>query len=74
MTAADPRERGTINSEETTIVSAADDRIVTAQELYKAIRVELEKLHQFSGSSTNEIEKLARAYALVSETIGPNQC
>jgi hypothetical protein len=56
--------------EEMVIVSAADERNVTAQELYKAIRSELGKLHQFSGSSTNEIEKLAHAYAMVSEAIG----
>lgn len=53
-------------------MNAAEERNETAQQLYKAIRAELEKLHQFSGSSTDEIEKLAHAYAMVSEAIAPN--
>jgi hypothetical protein len=53
-------------------VSAVDERSETAQELYRAIRAELGKLHQFSGSSTNELEKLAHAYAMVSEAIAPD--
>jgi len=50
-------------------VSAAEERTETAQELYKTIRAELAKLQHFSGSNTNEIEKLAHAYAMVSEAI-----
>jgi uncharacterized protein YukE len=55
-------------------VDAAEERNETAQELYQAIRAELGKLQQFSGSSTNEIEKLAHAYAMVSEAIASNPC
>ncbi|MBS4730139.1 hypothetical protein MSM1_17985 [Mycobacterium sp. SM1] len=53
-------------------MNAAQERTETAQELYIAIRAELGKLKQFSGSSTNEIEKLAHAYAMVSEAIASN--
>ncbi|KAA8964466.1 hypothetical protein [Mycobacterium sp.] len=53
------------------IAGTTDERNVTAQELYKAIRAELEKLQHFSGSSTNELERLAHAYAMVSDAVAP---
>jgi len=55
-------------------MSAKEEKHLTAEALYKAIRAEAEAVSQYSntGGKVSALETLARAYSLVAETPAPD--